>query len=110
MPISIDHTTAANDQLMHSGWLTYAGALVISFWGGLTHYFNEKEAFSWRTLIAQLLSSSFAGMLAFFGCRYFGLAGPLTGCVIGICSHMGTPALIAMAMRLKLVRRALEDA
>lgn len=109
MPISIDHATSANDQLMHSGWLTYAGVLGISVWGGVTRYLSSEGPFSWKTLAAQLFSSSFAGAMTFLACQYAGISGPLTGVMCGVAAHMGTPAIIALAMRLKVVRNALED-
>ncbi len=92
-----------------SGWLTYAGVLAISLWGGVVSYFNRKGKFSWQTFIAHLSSSSFAGMMTFFACEYAGISGPLTGVCCGVAAHMGTPALIKLAMRLKVVRNLLAD-
>lgn len=96
------------DKVLHSWWLPYLGVLTISFWGGMVRFLESKEAFSWKNLIAQLSSSSFAGMLTFLACQYANINGPLTGVLCGICAHMGTPALIALAMKLKIVRNALE--
>lgn len=102
------HTPKSTD-FMSGGWLTYAGVVGISIWGGVTHYLSTGVPFTWRSLTAQLMSSSFAGMMTFFGCQYAGISGPLTGVLCGVAAHMGTPALIALAMRLKIVRQALED-
>jgi len=95
--------------LFHSGWLTYLGIMAISLWGGLVSYFEKRSTFSWKTLIAHLSSSSFAGMMTFFACEYAGISGPLTGVLCGVAAHMGTPALIRFAMKLKIVRDVLAD-
>lgn len=95
--------------LFNSGWLTYLGVFLISTWGGIVRYLNSGTKFSWATLFAQLASSSFAGLMVYFACLYAGISGPLTGVLIGVGSHMGTPALISLAMRLKAVRNLLSD-
>ena len=97
------------DVFFNSGWLTYLGVLAISTWGGVVSYMNSSTKFSWASLFAQLSSSSFAGLMAYWGCQYSGISGPLTGVLIGVASHMGTPALINLAMRFKPVRNFLSD-
>jgi hypothetical protein len=97
------------NELIHSGVLTYLGVLGISLWGGIVSYFEKKEKFSWYNLIAHLSSASFAGMMTFFGCEYAGVSGPLVGVLCGVAAHMGTPALIALAMKLKIVRNVIDD-
>jgi len=94
--------------LFHSGWVTYLGVMLLSLWGGLVSYFDRRDKFSWRTLTAHLLSSSFAGMMTFFACEYAGISGPLTGVFCGVAAHMGTPALIRFAKRARAVRALLE--
>lgn len=91
-------------ELLQSGVLTYLGIMVISLWAGLVSYFEKKEAFAWYAFIAHLSSASFAGMMAFFACDYAGVSGPLMGVVCGVSAHMGTPALIKLAMKLKVVK------
>lgn len=95
--------------IFNSGWLTYLGVFAISIWGGMVSYLNRVGGFTWRSLFAQLSSSSFAGVMVFFACQYAGISGPLSGVLIGIGAHMGTPALIALAMKLKLVRNLLDE-
>ena len=82
---------------------------MISTWGGVVHYLNDKSKtpFSWRDLMANLLSSSFAGVVTFLACQYAHVPGPLTGVLCAVAGHMGTPALIQLSMRLKVVRNFL---
>lgn len=93
----------------HSDLLTYLGVIGISLWGGLVNFFEKKgqEPFSWARLIAHLTSSSFAGMMTFLSCTYAHVPGPLIGVLCGVAAHMGTPALIQIAMKLKVVRDVL---
>lgn len=106
----IDNVEQHKDSLVfHSGWIPYLGVMAISLWGGLVSYFEKRTKFSWMTLFAHLLSSSFAGMMTFFGCEYAGISGPLTGVLCGVAAHMGTPALIRLAMKLKIVREVLAE-
>jgi NhaP-type Na+/H+ or K+/H+ antiporter len=92
----------------HSSLLTYIGVIALSIWGGLTRWASQ-EVYTWRSLVAQLLSSSFAGMMVYFGCQYAGISGPLAGVLIGISSHMGTPAIIKFATKFKVVKNLLEE-
>lgn len=89
------------------GWMAYVGIVALSLWGGVVRFLQSKETFSWRSLMAQLSSSSFAGLMVYFGCQYANLNGPLTGAACGMASYMGTPAIIALAMRLKVVKNFL---
>lgn len=86
------------------GWLTYVGVLAISFWGGTVSYLTKKQPFSWLSLIVHLISASFAGMMTFFACEYAHITGPLVGVLCGVASHMGTPALIALFMKMPVVK------
>lgn len=95
--------------LFTSGWVTYVWVLAISIWGGLVSYLGKRKKFTWAGLVAQLSSSSFAGMMTAFACQYAGISGPLMGVLCGVAAHMGTPALIQLAMRFKPVRAMLED-
>lgn len=111
MPSSFQDTMAniqehltAKQELLQSGVMTYIGVMGISIWAGITSYFDKKEKFKWSGFIAHISSASFAGMMTFFGCDYAGISGPLMGVLCGVSAHMGTPALINLAMRSKLVR------
>jgi hypothetical protein len=93
------------EPFVNSGIVTYAWVIGISLWGGIVSYFDKKEPFNMVRLIAHLSSSSFAGLMTFFLCQYGNMPGPLTGVLCGVAAHMGTPALIKLAMRLKYVRQ-----
>jgi len=103
-------TQSLSQQLMHSDLFTYIGVVAFSCWGGVTRFLQSKDKFSWHNLVAQLTSSSFAGMMAYMACQYTHVSGPLAGGLTGVASYMGTPALIALAMRLKIVKDALTPA
>jgi hypothetical protein len=81
---------------------------VISIWGGLVSFFEKKEKFSWVSLFAHLSSSSFAGWMTFLGCQYAHISGPLVGIFCGVAAHMGTPALLKLASKFKIVREVLK--
>lgn len=97
------------NSLLNSELVTYAWVLVISLWGGMVSFFDKKVAFSWARLFAHLSSSSFAGMMTFMLCDYANVPGPLTGVFCGVAAHMGTPALIKLAMKSKVVKRLLDE-
>lgn len=106
----LDNVEPAKDSLIfNSGWITYCWVLAISIWGGLVSYMSKRKKFSWAGLTAQLSSSSFAGLMTAFACQYAGISGPLMGVLCGVAAHMGTPALIDLAMRFKPVRNLLEE-
>lgn len=85
------------EQIIDSWWFTYAWIIVISLWGGMVSFFeNKDEKFSWLRLFAHLLSASFAGMMTFYICQYGNVPESLTGAFCGIAAHFGTPALLKM--------------
>lgn len=88
-------------------WPTYLSMFGISVLAAFTSIFASKEPISWRNVAASVTSSGFAGMLAGFACQAMALSMPVTYAVVGVAAHMGTPALIALAMRLKVVRDVL---
>lgn len=96
--------------ILLSDWPTYLAIMTISIWGGFVSFFERKrkEEFSWLNFFAHLSSAGFAGMMASLACAYFGISGPLTGAMSGVAAYMGTPALIKLAMKLKVVRDLLE--
>lgn len=98
-----------SDVFLTSEWITYVWVLVISIWGGMAKYFGSERKFSWKSLVAQIISSSFAGMITLFACQYSGITGPLVGALAGLAGHLGTPALISLAMRLKAVKALLVE-
>ena len=105
----IDNLEPKDGLFFGYGWLTYLGVLVISFWGGIVSYMNRQITFSWVSLVAHLLSASFAGLMTFFACEYAHITGPLVGVLCGVASHMGTPALIALFMKMPVVKGFFEN-
>lgn len=106
----LDNLESHKDSLLfNSGWVTYVWVVAISIWGGIVSYFGKNVKFTWASLVAQLSSSSFAGLMTAFACQYAGISGPLMGVFCGVAAHMGTPALINLAMKLKFVRNLLDD-
>lgn len=97
-----------SEMFFTTSWLTYCWVLAISIWGGLVAYTSKREKFSWAGLVAQLTSSSFAGLMTSFACQYAGISGPLMGVLCGVAAHMGTPAFIKLAMRFKPIKDLLE--
>lgn len=95
--------------LNNSEWLTYLGVVAVSIWGGIVNYMNSKTKFTWASLFAQISSSSFAGLMAGFACQYANIAGPLMFVLVGVSAHMGTPALIKIAKKFKVVRDLLDE-
>lgn len=100
---------AAKETLFQPGLLTYAAVIGISVWGGVTSFLESDKPFSWRRFSAHLTSSSFAGMMTGFACQYANISGTLSFVLVGVAAHMGTPALIKLAMKLKVVRNALDE-
>lgn len=94
---------------LDSGWLTYLGVMAISFWAGLTSYLQKKKKFILWDFLAHISSASFAGLMAYFACAPMGINGPLVGVVCGVSAHMGTPALIKLLMKFKMVRNLLAE-
>lgn len=94
----------SKEPFVNATLLTYAWVVGVSIWGGLVSYFEKKEKFAIWNLVGHLASSSFAGLLTFFACHEAGLSGPITGICCGIAAHMGTPALINLAMKLRVVK------
>lgn len=106
----IENVDSHKDSVLFGvGWITYVWVLAISIWGGIVSYLGKRRKFSWASLVAQLSSSSFAGLMTAFACQYAGISCPLMGVLCGVAAHMGTPALIELAMKFKPVKALLED-
>lgn len=92
-----------------TGWWPYFCVLGISVWAGLVSFFAKRGKFTWPNLFAHLLSSSFAGMMAYLLCVAVNAPGPMMGIACGIAGHMGTPAFIKLARKSKIIRDLLGD-
>jgi hypothetical protein len=106
----LDNIESHKDSILfNSGWLAYGSVMAVSIWGGLVSYFEKREKFSWSGLTAQLLSSSFAGMMTALVCQYANLPTPLMGALSGVAAYMGTPAMVKLARKLKWVRELMDS-
>jgi hypothetical protein len=100
----------SREPFLNSGLVTWGWVVGVSVWGGLVSYFEKKEKFSFVSFVGHLTSASFAGLMTYLLCQYGGVPGPLTGVCCGVAAYMGTPALVALAMKLKVVRQFFEAA
>lgn len=104
-----ENLESSRDSFWVTGFWPYLGVVGISVWAGLVSFFSKKRKFTWASLFAHLLSSSFAGVMAYLLCIAMSIPGPMIGVACGIAGHMGTPAFIKLARRFKIVRDLMGD-
>lgn len=78
----------------------YGLMLATALLGGLVSWWakvrkGEASAWALHTLIGELCTSAFAGLLAFWLCEWAGTPQLLTVSLVGIAGHMGTRAIAA---------------
>jgi len=66
---------------------------LVSWWAKVRK--GEASAWALHTLIGELCTSAFAGLLAFWLCEWAGTPQLLTVSLVGIAGHMGTRAIAA---------------
>lgn len=76
----------------------YGFLLGIALLGGLASWFGKVrrgELVIWNVtaLIGELCISAFAGLMAFYGCEYFGFSPWLTAAIVGMSGHAGARAI-----------------
>lgn len=76
----------------------YGFMLATALLGGLVSWWakvrkGEVQAWHLNTLIGELCTSAFAGLLAFWLCEWAGTPALLTASFVGIAGHMGTRAI-----------------
>lgn len=76
----------------------YAFLLGVALLGGLVSWWakvrkGEASPWSLSTLIGELCTSAFAGLLAFWLCEWSGSPPLLTAAMVGIAGHMGARAI-----------------
>lgn len=76
----------------------YGLTLGIALLGGLVSWFakvkkGEIQMFSISSLIGEMATSAFAGLLCFWICDWAGFSPILTAALVGISGHMGTRAI-----------------
>lgn len=73
----------------------YALILGLAMLGGFVSWYakvrkGQITAWSVGSLIGEMTTSAFAGLLAFYACEYMNFAPLLTAAVAGVAGHMGT--------------------
>lgn len=76
----------------------YGFLLFIALLGGLASWFGKVrrgELVIWNltALVGELCISAFAGLMAFYGCEYFGFSPWLTAAIVGMSGHAGARAI-----------------
>lgn len=87
--------------------LTWAVMIAISLLGGAVSFARKMKegharAFNFTELIGELATSAFAGIIAFNLCQWREFDIRLTIALVGICSHMGTKAIMKAETYLSL--------
>jgi len=65
----------------------------VSWWAKVRK--GDRAAMSIFGFIGEMVTSAFAGLLAFFACKYLSLSPWLTAAIVGVAGHMGTRAITA---------------
>lgn len=77
--------------------LPFFTTMFLSCWGGLVNYIQKirknSKKFSWRELIFDLVTSSFAGLLTQYFCEYSNISPTASAMLIAISGHMGARAI-----------------
>lgn len=69
--------------------LTYVWVVGLACAGGIVKYINSAKRFSVAILIRDIITSGFAGLIAFWLCEWTNTTGPLMGVLIGVTGVMG---------------------
>lgn len=72
----------------------YGFMLAVALLGGLANWWGKVrrgELIIWNisALVGELCISAFAGLMAFYGCEYFGFSPWLTAAIVGMAGHAG---------------------
>lgn len=89
----------------------YGFVLSTALLGGLVGWYakvrrGEIAAYSLVTLIGELCTSAFAGLLAFWLCEWVGMSPLFTAAIVGISGHAGTTAIARLE---KLAEKMVEQ-
>lgn len=79
----------------------YLFLLGVAVFGGLVRWFSavkagQAQAWNAMHLIGELVTSAFAGLIAFYLCEWAGTAQLVTICTVAIAGHMGARAIDAL--------------
>jgi len=79
--------------------LTYGWVIALSAWGGTVRFIRKVRAGHMSikqaafTLIGEIVTSSFAGVVTFYLCQATEIPGLWTAVTVGVAGHMGGRAL-----------------
>ena len=93
----------------NSEYVTYVWMFLVSIFGGSVSYFDKHSTIRFLRFFTHLTSSAFAGLMTGMLCQYSGVNGDLKYVACGIAAHMGTPAVIALLKKNKLLRGIFEQ-
>jgi hypothetical protein len=72
---------------------TYLYAIGLAVLGGLVKYMNNTDRFKAWTLLRDLITAGFCGLLTFWMCEWMNIVGPLSAILIAASGLMGTRLL-----------------
>lgn len=79
------------------GYAPFISTFFLSSWGGAVSHFQALRKsgakFNWREFAFDITTSSFAGLLTYYGCQAAGVAGDSAAILIAISGHMGARAI-----------------
>lgn len=92
--IAVAETLAVKDPLNYP-LRQYALILFLAMLGGVVSWYTkvrkgELAAWNVSSLVGEMTTSAFAGLMAFYFCEYMNYPPLLTAAVAGIAGHMGT--------------------
>lgn len=91
-------TEAAKSPLSYD-LLTYFWVFALSAWGGSVRFARKVKAKEMslgralRSLLVEMMTSAFAGVVTFFLCEGTGITGLWTAVLVAVAGHMGGRAL-----------------
>ena len=77
----------------------YGVILAIAMLGGFVHWYNavrrgESAAYDLRTLVGELFTSAFMGILTFWACEAMNVQPLITAAMAGMAGHAGVSGLL----------------
>ncbi|QBQ74665.1 holin [Burkholderia phage BcepSauron] len=75
------------------GLSTYAWVFGLAIFGGAVKYLNNGQDFRFVTLVRDLITAGFAGLMTFWACEWFNIDGPIAAILIATAGLMGTRAI-----------------
>jgi hypothetical protein len=81
--------------------LTYAWVFGLAILGGVVSFMRKLQAghakvFNIVEFIGEIVTSAFAGVIAFWLCENAGFSPLATASIVGVCGHMGSRAIFVL--------------